>query len=30
MEERAKAAGGSINVYSEENKGTKIILEIPL
>ncbi|WP_404355087.1 PAS domain S-box protein [Cytobacillus firmus] len=30
MEERAKAAGGSINVYSGENKGTKIILEIPL
>ncbi|MBG9547988.1 PAS domain S-box protein [Cytobacillus firmus] len=30
MEERAKAAGGSLNVYSEENKGTKIILEIPI
>ncbi|KON87655.1 hypothetical protein AF332_12990 [Sporosarcina globispora] len=30
MEERAKAAGGSINVNSEETKGTRIVLEIPL
>lgn len=30
MEERAKAAGGSIKVHSEEDKGTRVVLEIPL
>ncbi|GLB59471.1 PAS domain-containing sensor histidine kinase [Cytobacillus sp. NCCP-133] len=30
MEERAKAAEGSIKVHSEENKGTRVVLEIPL
>lgn len=30
MEERAKAAGGSIKVHSVEELGTKVVLEIPL
>lgn len=30
MEERAKAAGGSIRIYSGEDKGTRVVLEIPL
>ncbi|PWW28459.1 PAS domain S-box-containing protein [Cytobacillus oceanisediminis] len=30
MEERAKAAGGSIKVHSAEEKGTRVVLEIPL
>ncbi|MBT2689293.1 PAS domain S-box protein [Bacillus sp. ISL-47] len=30
MEERAKAAGGSIKVDSAEEKGTRVVLEIPL
>ncbi|MFU2014580.1 PAS domain S-box protein [Peribacillus butanolivorans] len=30
MEERAKAAGGNLSLYSVEEKGTKVFLEIPL
>ncbi|WP_394140364.1 PAS domain-containing sensor histidine kinase [Cytobacillus oceanisediminis] len=30
MEERAKAAGGSIKIHSAEEKGTRVVLEIPL
>ncbi len=30
MEERAKAAEGTIKVHSEKNKGTRVVLEIPL
>lgn len=29
MEERAKSAGGLVEIYSEPNKGTKIVLELP-
>lgn len=30
MEERARAAGGSLTISSEKGQGTKIILEVPL
>lgn len=29
MEERAKLAGGTVEIHSEPNKGTKIVLELP-
>ena len=30
MEERTKAVGGTLSIYSDKEKGTKIILEIPM
>jgi len=30
MEERAKAVGGSLRIYSEPNRGTELQVKVPL